>query len=177
MVPDLAVAFTQRGSALCDIGEFHKAISDFSQAIRLNPQDPANYVCRGVALDELGRFNETIQDFTKAIELDATDPASFFSRALAYHKLGKIDLAVADYRATLQLSPDFPRAKQNLDLAITERGTNRFRKTSSQGAPALKLQNKDTGFTKAADSERSEDAAKPRESAKIMDIFTKTEIK
>ncbi len=120
-------------------------------------------MCRGVALDELGRFNETIDDFSRAIEIDETDPAAYFSRALAYHKLGKTDLAAADYRSTLQLDPAFPKAQQNLDLAMGELGANRFRKSKE-------------GKSNSNKPLSAVDATKTREGAKVMDIFTRSEI-
>ena len=51
-------------------GEFDKAIADYTESIRLNPQRAETYWGRGHAYAEKGEFDKAIADFTESIRLD-----------------------------------------------------------------------------------------------------------
>ena len=52
-------------------GEFNKAIKDFSEAIRLNPDDAHAYVFRGTAYKMEGDKQQAEADFSKYESLNA----------------------------------------------------------------------------------------------------------
>lgn len=95
-----------RGIAYENKGEHDKAISDFTQAIRLNPKDSASHIYRGNIYGSKGEYDKAIADYTEAIQLDPKDAASFFNRALLYCKLGKNDLCLRDLKQAQQLTQD-----------------------------------------------------------------------
>jgi tetratricopeptide (TPR) repeat protein len=51
-------------------GEYDKAIADYTEAIRLNPNDAHAFYNRGLARAKKNELNEAIEDYTKAIRLD-----------------------------------------------------------------------------------------------------------
>ena len=64
-----AEAYVNRGLAYALMGQYERAIQDFTEAIRLNPQDAEAYYVRGLIYGELGKSDEAARDFAKAKEL------------------------------------------------------------------------------------------------------------
>ena len=50
--------------------EFDKALSEYDEAIRLDPKNGMAYCCRGAALTGKGEFDKAIASFDEAIRLD-----------------------------------------------------------------------------------------------------------
>ena len=71
-------------------GDYYGAISDYTKAIELNPNDAAAYHNRGWSKNKLKDYNGAIADYNKAIELDPnyTD---------AYHNRGYSKNILEDY--------------------------------------------------------------------------------
>lgn len=67
--PDDADAYYERGIAWLDKGELDKAIADFTQSIRLDPQFSDPYSERGVAWHLKGEYDKAIADCSEAIRL------------------------------------------------------------------------------------------------------------
>src|SRR4051812_7421179 len=67
---DLAAAFYNRGLAYDNKGQYDRAIEDYDQAIKLNPNDADVFVNRGNAYARKGQNDRAIQDFDQALKLD-----------------------------------------------------------------------------------------------------------
>ena len=63
-------AYTNRGNAYDDKGEYDLAIADFNKAIALNPNDAYAYNNRGVTYEKNGDKDQAIADFRKTLEID-----------------------------------------------------------------------------------------------------------
>src|ERR1700683_3224373 len=59
---DLAAAFTNRGTAYNDKREYDRAIQDYDQAIRLNPNYAEALSNRGTAYNDKREYDRAIQD-------------------------------------------------------------------------------------------------------------------
>ena len=66
------------------IGDFDKAITYYSEAIALDPSDPAPYYMRGGAYVEQGQYEKAIEDFKKSIELDSDYGRGYHGLASLY---------------------------------------------------------------------------------------------
>lgn len=83
-------------------GNKHKeAISCFSTAIEINPNDASAYYYRGLSHHTMGSYDPAISDYTKTIELKPKFAKAYVFRGLAYKKLGnqqksRIDLVTAN---------------------------------------------------------------------------------
>ena len=64
-----------------------EAISDYDEAIRLDPKDAIAYNNRGLAKSELGKYLEAISDYDEAIRLDPKDAAARTNREHAQREL------------------------------------------------------------------------------------------
>ena len=62
-------AFANRGLAQLYLGRYEKAISDYTEVLRLKPDYAGAYNNRGLAKRELHLINEARQDFKKALKL------------------------------------------------------------------------------------------------------------
>ena len=52
-----------------NLGQFERAIQDFGEAIRLNPQQAEAYYTRGAVYGVIGKSIEAERDFAKAKDL------------------------------------------------------------------------------------------------------------
>ena len=66
----LAIAFNNRGNAYRDKGQYDRAIEDYDQAIRLNPNYAEAYNNRGLAKRAKGDFAGGDADIAKAKQLN-----------------------------------------------------------------------------------------------------------
>ena len=57
-----------------DLGQYERAIQDYDEAIRLNPQNAKAYYNRGSAYGRIGKSIEAERDFAKAKELAIEAP-------------------------------------------------------------------------------------------------------
>jgi tetratricopeptide (TPR) repeat protein len=102
---DLARAFFNRGRALADQGQFDRAITDFGQAIRLDPNYPDAYNNRGLAYAGKGQNDLAVADFDQAIRLDANYAIAIYNRGLAAQNLGRTAEAAAFFARAKQAGP------------------------------------------------------------------------
>jgi tetratricopeptide (TPR) repeat protein len=90
-------------------GDYDKAISDYSEAIRFNPNSGTYYVPRGKAYYRMKSYGEAISDFTEAIRLNPSHAEAYYNRGAAYQQLGKEAQAQADYDKAKQLGYTGPQ--------------------------------------------------------------------
>ena len=85
--------------------DFENALSDASEAIRLEPDDVAAYRTRGWTRNELQQYDKAIADFSQAIRIDPQDAATYNNRGVAWAGKSEIDRAIDDYNQALRLDP------------------------------------------------------------------------
>lgn len=90
-------------------GDLNQAISEFTSAIKADPDLAKAWYNRGLAYSKLNRRDLAIADYTKAIEQDSNYTAAFFNRGSSYYKTGKADQARADFEQCIKIKPDEPR--------------------------------------------------------------------
>ena len=85
--------YNERGIAYAKKGQYDKAVSEFNNAIELNPKDAVSYTLRGGVHSERAQYDKAISDFTKAIELNPKLAISYTLRARLYVKQTQYDKA------------------------------------------------------------------------------------
>ena len=101
-----------------------RAIEDFNQAIRLNPNYAAAFHNRGLAYDDKGQYDRAIEDFNQAIRLDPNDAIAFYNRGISWERKNDLQRALADFRRFAELAPsdpDGPKAIQRVTKALSGR--------------------------------------------------------
>ena len=81
-------------------------ISDYDNAIELNPGDRDAYYTRGIAHHVLGRHELAVADFDRVVELDRDNTDGYYRRALVRADKGAIDDAIADLEQALSVADD-----------------------------------------------------------------------
>jgi Flp pilus assembly protein TadD len=102
--PETASGFYERAQARWRNGDMDGVLSDFDQAIRLNPKFFEAYRDRGFLYRERGQFNQAIFDFTAAARLNGQDYHVFDQRGASYLVTGRFENAAADFREAARLN-------------------------------------------------------------------------
>jgi tetratricopeptide (TPR) repeat protein len=105
---NLSMAFSNRGLGYLRKREFDRSITDFNEAIRINPKNAFAYDNRGDAWREKGQFDRALTDYNAAIRNDATFASSYLNRGLTFERMGNLQSARADFRTVLALKGDRP---------------------------------------------------------------------
>ena len=117
-----AVAYRNRGNARADAGAATEAVADFSEAIKLRPNDASSFAGRGRAKLTLGDVSGAIADYTEAIRL-TPDSASFLvGRGHARFVQGDLPAAIADLTEAIRLNPKSASAFNRRGLAYRRSG-------------------------------------------------------
>ena len=98
----MAAVFLARGIAYDHHGDYDKAISDYTEAIHLFPEEGTSYKDRAFSYLHNGDYDKAIADCTEAIRLNPQDGEAFYNRGGVHKKKG--DNAKA--------GEDFARAKE-----------------------------------------------------------------
>src|ERR1019366_6173522 len=94
---DQATVALKNGNDAFNKGDFDGAISDFDQAIALNPRYSEAYYCRGIAKEGKSDLDGAIADYSQAVALNPRYAWAYFNRGSAKLEKGDLDGAIADY--------------------------------------------------------------------------------
>jgi tetratricopeptide (TPR) repeat protein len=95
--PDSAKAYYNRGVQYHEEGDFDKAISFYTEAIKKKPEFVEAYYNRGLAYREgEGDYGRAIHDFDMATEIDPKFAEAYYSRGIAYQREGQYEKAWED---------------------------------------------------------------------------------
>jgi len=98
-------AYTRRGRLRITIGQIDQGIEDFSEAIRLDPEDARSaYSERGDALSGIGHLDRALADYAKSIRLKPDYWPAYVSRAGVWARKGEPRKALADYTEAIRLA-------------------------------------------------------------------------
>lgn len=100
-----STAFNHRGNAYNNKGEYDKAITDHTYAIKLEPNYADAFCGRGFAYGNKGEYDQALADFNRSIELNPNDANAFYNRGITYRKLEQEEKALKDFKKTQRLDP------------------------------------------------------------------------
>jgi len=92
----LARAYCSRANAYKYNGQPDRAIPDYDEAVRVEPNVADQYLCRGNGYIARGEYDHAISDYSHAIRIEPSYANSYAARALAYYEKRDFDRAIAD---------------------------------------------------------------------------------
>jgi len=107
---ELAETFLYRGTAFKGKGDLDRAVADFSEAIRLDPEGPFAYGQRGLVYNQKKDYERAIADLTRFIVLNPGRQYlanAYIARATAYGANDRFDPEIADLTEAIALRPDY----------------------------------------------------------------------
>ena len=124
-----AAVFNKSGDEYRRKGDYDRAIQEYDEAIRLDPNYAAAFNNRGIAYRAKRDYGRAIADYDRAIRLNPNNAAFFNNRGGAYRDSGEHDRAIQDYTEAIRLNPTYV-------LAIINRGVAHARKLDYERAIA-----------------------------------------
>ena len=119
---DLANAYYDRGIGYQHKGQDDLAIADYSQALRLDPNNALAYYGRGLSYRHKDQDDLAIADYTQALRINPTYVNALYNRGLSYTYKAQFDLAIADYGLALQIDPNYTNAYFGRGYAYQNQG-------------------------------------------------------
>ena len=110
-----------RGNAYESLGEFEKALADYSLAIRITP-DFKLYRERAILNYRLGNMEAALSDITESIRLNPDGVnESYLDRSSLYHAMGENEKCEEDCRHYIKNGGKNPLALKNLAMVSIEK--------------------------------------------------------
>ena len=103
----LAIAYNIRGNAYSKSNDYDRAIEDYDESIRHDPNYAKAFNNRGIANQKKGQHERAIADFNEAIKRVPDYAIAFANRAEAYQKNGDYKNAARDYDEAIRLQPKY----------------------------------------------------------------------
>jgi tetratricopeptide (TPR) repeat protein len=114
-------AFAHRARAHHFLGDYDKAIADFSEGLKLSPSAAWIWNNRAIVWADMKEFNKSIEDYTKALQLNPSYYLPLSNRGLIWLRKKKYDEALADFAAAIKHNPQYSFAFSNRALLWIEK--------------------------------------------------------
>ncbi|KQC09652.1 MAG: hypothetical protein APR62_13900 [Smithella sp. SDB] len=117
-----AEEYFNRGNFFRKQGDLAQAISDYTNAIRVNSNYAKAYYNRGNVYVKQGNLAQAISDYTKAVEINPDYSEAYYNRGNTYEKQGNLAQAVSDYSSAIKINPKYAAAYCNRGNAYQTQG-------------------------------------------------------
>jgi hypothetical protein len=106
---DSAQKYNERGDVAYEAWDLMSALSDYNEALRLEPNNITALYNRGWTYAKMRNYEKAIAEIGKVIALDLNHASYYGSRAGFYVKMKNFDKALADYTKMIELEPENAR--------------------------------------------------------------------
>lgn len=126
--------------------QYDKAIFEYSEALRLDPNYALAYRNRALVYLKIGTLmrgssrpylQQALADYGAALTLNPKDAEAYRERGLVHARLGDHDRAIADYSAAIEINPSLAEAYRARSKAYLQKGE--VRKADADLDRAVKL--------------------------------------
>jgi tetratricopeptide (TPR) repeat protein len=93
------------------------ALADYTESLRLNPQNDDTYNNRGWVLGDMRKYDDALADFESAIRVNPKSDYGYNNRANIRQFKRDYQNSIADYNEALRLNPNYPEAYSNRGAA------------------------------------------------------------
>jgi len=109
-----AYRYAQRGNIKASEDRYEDAIHNYTEAIRLLPNDYRFYGNRSYCYERIKNFDKALEDAQKAINMEPKQPKSYYRKGLALFGLKRLGEAEEAFNEVLRLDKDCDEAKEEL---------------------------------------------------------------
>ncbi|MDR2597951.1 MAG: tetratricopeptide repeat protein [Treponema sp.] len=141
-----ALSYLDSGVVAYNRGEYDKAIANYTQAIRLDPNFAIAYNYRAITYNFIGDYDKAIADASQAIRINPNYKEVYNERAFAYNGKGEYDKAIADANQAIRIDPNFANPYRHRGFAYMQKGN--FTQARADVNKSLQL---DPNYQKARD--------------------------
>lgn len=120
---DLGRIYYNRGVEHYAQKNIDRALEDYNQSIRLDPNYPSAYYNRGIIYRQMNRLDDAIADYSSALRIQESHEF-YNNRGVAYERKGDKNRAIADYNSALRLKRDYAIAFYNRANIYSDDGKN-----------------------------------------------------
>lgn len=143
-----APAYFCRARCYGVLGNYASAISDYTVAIKLDPQE-FSYFNRGLCKFHLEYWREAIDDFTIGLEKNPDEYLAYLYRGNCREELGEFDRALEDYAKAAALNKKDPDVFQDRAYLFYTMGRLQHAKTDYRTVLKLEPENVDANLAVA----------------------------
>jgi tetratricopeptide (TPR) repeat protein len=119
---DNAAARLNFGTALLAGGRVDDAITQYQQALQINPDYADAHFNLGNALRKNGRVEDAIAQYQKTLLTSPDYAEARLNLGVALSQKGKLDDAITQYQKALQINRNYAEARVNLGNALAQEG-------------------------------------------------------
>jgi len=94
------------GIRLYNQSNYDAAIQEFTEAIRLDPNNARAYAYRGISYSNKNDYDRAIADHTQTIRLLPNDAMVYYNRGSVYYQKKDYDYAITDLTQAIKLNPN-----------------------------------------------------------------------
>ena len=135
--PTRAMAYGNLGNVHIAQGRYNEAITDFSEALRLNPNNGDAHNDLGCALQQLGERDKALEHFRTAIRLQPDHALAHYNMSVLLTDVGDFDKALRELQTARRLLPSRPEILFRLGVLLSNHG--RYAEACANFAEALRL--------------------------------------
>jgi tetratricopeptide (TPR) repeat protein len=109
--PNLVSALQHRGMEYTTQQQYPEAIVDFTEALKLKPDDAGIYERRAYVEMKTNAYDKALTDYSEAIKLKPNEVRYYLYRSYIYETKGDVKNSLADTEKALKLDPGNAEAK------------------------------------------------------------------
>jgi tetratricopeptide (TPR) repeat protein len=117
-----SIAHLWVGMAWQDEGDSSRALTEYREAARLDPNDLFTHFTMGGLLDKLDRPEEALAEYRRALQINPKEPAVHDRMGVILVELGHYDEACGEFRGAARLDPSSPWPHFYLGKALAMQG-------------------------------------------------------
>jgi tetratricopeptide (TPR) repeat protein len=122
--PNLVSALQHRGMEYTTQQQYPEAIADFSEALKLKPDDAGIYERRAYVEMKTNAYDKALADYSEAIKLKPKEVRYYLLRSYIYETKNDIKSSMADTEEALKLDPNNQEAKSRKSRLETIKSLN-----------------------------------------------------
>lgn len=117
--PDMLDAYSFRGNAYSDLGQYQRALTDLDYVLQRSPDHHSAYYNRSIARMALGEKDLALTDLNRAIELSPEEAGYYLHRSIVHSFREEYDLALDDASKAIEFGQ--PKMGHNNRAVIFEK--------------------------------------------------------